>query len=194
MNPDIFRLSVALLASLFMASSQGAEWQVSELMQLLAQNKSGHAKFVEKKYIGIVEGAVESSGELFFTAPDKLEKRTLKPRSESITLDGQQLIVERPGKQRLSLNLQNYPEAAAFVESIRGTLAGDKTALEKVYKLSLSGNAEKWQLILLPQFSRMSDLITRIRIVGSRADVSRIEFDLADGDRSEIIVTQMVQP
>lgn len=194
MMPDLFRWSVALLISLFMASSQGAEWQVSELMQLLAQNKSGHAKFVEKKYIGIVEGAVESSGELFFTAPDKLEKRTLKPRTESITLDGSQLIIERPGKQRLSLNLQNYPEAAAFVESIRGTLAGDKTALEKVYKLSLSGNADKWQLILLPQFSRMSDLITRIRIVGSRADVSRIEFDLADGDRSEIIVTQMVQP
>ncbi|GAB2897662.1 hypothetical protein GCM10027046_29070 [Uliginosibacterium flavum] len=192
--PDLFRWSVALLISLFMASSQGAEWQVSELMQLLAQNKSGHAKFVEKKYIGIVEGAVESSGELFFTAPDKLEKRTLKPRTESITLEGSQLIIERPGKQRLSLNLQNYPEAAAFVESIRGTLAGDKTALEKVYKLSLSGNADKWQLILLPQFSRMSDLITRIRIIGSRADVSRIEFDLADGDRSEIIVTQMVQP
>ncbi|MET7013079.1 LolA-related protein [Uliginosibacterium flavum] len=194
MMPDLFRWSVALLISLFMASSQGAEWQVSELMQLLAQNKSGHAKFVEKKYIGIVEGAVESSGELFFTAPDKLEKRTLKPRTESITLEGSQLIIERPGKQRLSLNLQNYPEAAAFVESIRGTLAGDKTALEKVYKLSLSGNADKWQLILLPQFSRMSDLITRIRIIGSRADVSRIEFDLADGDRSEIIVTQMVQP
>lgn len=194
MNPDIFRWSVALLASLFMASSQAAEWQVSELMQLLAKNKSGHAKFVEKKYIGIVEGAVESSGELFFTAPDKLEKRTLKPRAESITLDGSQLIIERTGKQRLSLNLQNYPEAAAFVESIRGTLAGDKTALEKVYKLSLSGSADKWQLILLPQFSRMSDLITRIRITGSRADVGRIEFDLADGDRSEIIVTQMVQP
>ena len=194
MNSDIFRCSVALLASLFMASSQAAEWQVSELMQLLAQNKTGHASFVEKKYIGIIEKPVESSGELFFTAPDKLEKRTLKPRTESITLDGPQLIIERAGKARLSLNLQNYPEAAAFVESIRGTLAGDKTALEKVYKLSLSGTADKWQLILLPQFSRMSDLISRIRINGSRADVNHIDFDLADGDRSEIIVTQMVQP
>lgn len=194
MSTKFFRLGTALLACLLASGSQAAEWQLSDLMQQLAQSRSGHATFIEKKYIGIVDKPVESSGELFFTAPDKLEKRTLKPRAESMLLDGQRLIIERAGKQRLSLNLQDYPEAAAFIESIRGTLAGDKSALEKVYKLTLNGSAEKWQLILLPQYSRMSDLITRIRISGSRGDVNRIEFDLADGDRSEMLIVQVAEP
>ena len=137
---------------------------------------------------------VRTGAPLVFTAPDRLEKRTLKPRAESMLLDGQRLIIDRAGKQRLNLNRQDYPEAAAFIESIRGTLAGDKSALEKVYRLTLSGSAEKWQLILLPQYSRMSDLITRIRISGSRSDISRIEFDLADGDRSEMLIVQVAAP
>ena len=192
MRPDLLRLAVTLLAGLFATIGQAADWQLNELMQQLAQNRNGRATFVEKKYIGIVDKPVESSGELRFTAPDKLEKRTLKPKAESLVLEGQRLIIERPGKTRMSLNLQDYPEAAAFVESIRGTLAGDKSALEKVYRLTLHGSAEKWQLILQPQYSRMSDIVTRISINGVRGDVNRIDFDLADGDRSEMYVTKVV--
>lgn len=187
-------LLLGLAATLGAAACQAAGWQLADLMQLLAQNKSGHAGFVEKKYLGIVDRPVESTGELFFTAPDKLEKRTLKPHPESLALDGNRLTIERAGKPRMNLNLQDYPEAAAFVDSIRGTLAGDRSALEKMYRLSLSGSAEKWQLILLPKYSRMSDLITRISISGSRGDVSRIDFDLADGDRSEMVVTKVASP
>lgn len=185
-------LSGALLICLS-ATAHAADWTTDTLMQLLAQSKSGRASFVEKKYIGIIDTPVESSGELFFTAPDKLEKRTLKPKAESLALEGSRLIIERPGKARLNLNLQDYPEAAAFVESIRGTLAGDKTALEKVYRLSLNGSADKWLLTLQPLEARMSELITRINIRGVRSEINQIDFDMADGDRSEMYVTKVAQ-
>jgi len=190
-KPELRYLLAALLISASTAHAVAADWQLSTLMQQLALNKKGHATFIEKKYIGIIDKPVESSGELFFTAPDKLEKRTLKPRAESLVLDAQRLLIDRPGKARLTLNLQDYPEAAAFVESIRGTLAGDKSALEKVYRLSLNGSPEKWQLILLPKYSRMSDLVSRIIVRGSLGEVTRIDFDLPDGDRSEMYVTKV---
>jgi len=171
--------------------ASATDWQVADLMRLLSQNKSGHATFVERKYIGIVDKPVESSGELFFTAPDKLEKRTLKPHAESMLLDGRQLIIERTGKKRMTLDLADYPEASAFIDSIRGTLAGDITTLDKMYHLNLSGNVAKWQLILQPRYSRMSDVIRRIAIQGTKGDVNRIDFDMADGDRSEMIVTKV---
>lgn len=175
------------------ASSNGfaAEWQVSDLMQLLSQTKSGRATFIEKKYIGIVDKPLESSGELAFTAPDKLEKRTLKPKLEALVLDGSTLTVDQPGKRRLTVSLQDYPEVSAFVDSIRGTLAGDRSALEKVYKLELSGSAEKWNLVLTPTQPRMSNIISRIRIGGVQAEVKTIDFDQADGDRSEMHVTKV---
>jgi hypothetical protein len=102
------------------------ELNLPDLMQLLAQHKSGKASFIEKKYIGILEKPVESSGELAFTAPDKLEKRTLKPKSESLVLEGDNLTVDQPDRRRLTVSLQDHPEIAAFVQSIRGTLAGDR--------------------------------------------------------------------
>jgi hypothetical protein len=36
---------------------------------------------------------LESSGELSFDAPDRLEKRTIKPRPDALLLDGDKLTV-----------------------------------------------------------------------------------------------------
>ncbi|MEN9490494.1 MAG: hypothetical protein RJA63_943 [Pseudomonadota bacterium] len=184
---------IAALALSCALPAMAADVQLADLMQLLAQTKSAKATFIEKKYIGIVDTPVESSGELTFTAPDKLEKRTLKPKAEALILDGTALTVDMAGKRR-TIRLQDYPEVAAFVESIRGTLAGDRSALEKTYKLDLTGSREKWQLVLTPTQARMSKIITRIRMQGAQADIRSIDFDQADGDRSEMVVTNVTAP
>jgi outer membrane lipoprotein-sorting protein len=167
-----------------------AAWDVTQLMQGLAQNKSGRASFVEKKYIAVLEQPVESSGELLYTAPDRLEKRTLKPRPESMVIDTGSLTVER-GKRRMVLRLQDYPELTAFTESIRGTLAGDITALRRVYNLDLEGTAERWTLTLRPVETRMLAVVQRIRIGGSNAEVKTIEIEQADKDRSVMTITPL---
>ncbi|WP_018605159.1 LolA-related protein [Uliginosibacterium gangwonense] len=187
---DCCKLALSLLLCTALPA-MAAELQLGELMQMLAQAKSAKATFIEKKYIGIVDKPVESSGELSFTAPDKLEKRTLKPKAESLVLDGDALTVDIPGKRRTTIKLQDYPEVAAFVESIRGTLAGDRSALERVYKLELSGHPEKWLLVLTPTQAKMSKIVTRIRMQGSHSEIKSIDFDQADGDRSEMLVTSI---
>ena len=98
--------------------SDAAEWDIDQLMRGLAQIHSSHASFVEKKFIAMLDQPVESSGELFYTAPDHLEKRTLKPKRESMILDRGTLVIER-GRQKHELQLQEYPALAAFIDSIR---------------------------------------------------------------------------
>ena len=170
-----------------------AAWDVAQLMQGLAQNKSGRASFVEKKYIAMLEQPVESSGELLYTAPDRLEKRTLKPRPESLLIDGSSLTVER-GQRRMQLRLQDYPELAAFTESIRGTLAGDIAALRRVYNLELEGSEERWTLVLRPMETRMLQVVQRIRIGGSQSEVKSIEIEQTDKDRSVMLITPLAKP
>ena len=119
------RAIVGLMLCLATSLAAADTLQLPQLMQLLAQNKAGKALFVEKKYISIIDKPIESSGELAFTAPDKLEKRTLKPKLELLVLEGDNLTIDQPDKHRLSIRLQEHAEVAAFVESIRGTLAGD---------------------------------------------------------------------
>lgn len=180
--------AVCLLGSVLPA--QGAEWNTATLLEQLSKQKSARGSFVEKKYIALLDAPVESSGTLAFTAPDKLEKRTLKPRAELLRLDGNTLQIEQAGKEPMTLALSSYPEVAAFVDSIRATLAGDRKALESSFRIALNGNAAAWTLILSPRYSRMSDVVTRVAISGSQAEVRKIEFSLPDGDRSEMLITR----
>ena len=170
-----------------------AAWDLQQLMDALAQNKSGRASFVEKKSIAILDKPVESSGELLYTAPDHLEKRTLKPKPESMVVNGGELLIER-GRQKHRLQLQAYPELAAFIDSIRGTLAGDRQALERNYRLSLEGSAERWALQLLPLDEKMQAVIQRIRINGVRDQVRSIEITQADGDSSLMAIEKLATP
>lgn len=181
------------LALLLLSPAAFAAWDLQQLMDTLAQNKSGRATFVETKHIALLDKPIVSSGELLFTAPDRLEKRTLKPKAESMTVTGGDLLIER-GSQKYNLQLQSYPELAAFIDSIRGTLAGDRKALERSYQLSLEGSAERWNLQLLPLNEKMLAVIKRIRISGVRDQVGSIEITQADGDSSLMVVEKSAAP
>ena len=184
---------VSLALILVPAISHAAEWDIDQLMRGLAQIHSDHASFVEKKFIAMLDKPVESSGELFYTAPDHLEKRTLKPKPESMILDHGTLVIER-GRQKHRLQLQDYPELAAFIDSIRGTLAGDRKALERNYRLSLDGTVEHWTLQLLPVDEKMQAVVKRIRIAGVRDAVRSIEITQADGDSSLMLIEKLATP
>lgn len=184
-------LALALMLSPLIAHAAG--WDLDQLMRSLAQTRSDHAGFVEKKFIAMLDKPVESSGELFYTAPDRLEKRTLKPKPESMTVDAGTLVIER-GRQVHRLQLQDHPELAAFIDSIRGTLAGDRKALERNYRMSLEGTAERWTLQLLPLDEKMQAVVKRIRIAGARDAVRSVEITQADGDSSLMLIEKLATP
>lgn len=190
------RAERALLASLLAWSlaAGGAEpWTLERLMQGLAQTRTARASFVEKKRVRILEQPLVASGELRYVAPDTLEKRTLRPQPELLHLQGDALTIERAGRTT-NLDLRSYPEVGAFLESVRGTLAGDRRALERVYALSLEGSESSWVLTLVPAEPRMRALLERIRIAGRRADISVIEIQLANGDSSLMSVQRLPAP
>ena len=182
-------LMVTMLLTTFMVRAEG-DWDIDRLMQSLASSRSGSASFVEKKSIAMLDKPVESSGELFYTAPDRLEKRTLKPKPDCMLLDKDKLIVEQRGKKH-TLSLANYPEVAAFIDSIRGTLAGDRKALERSYKLSLDGDEQNWNLSLLPIEDKMKKVVAKINIAGAGNILHSIEIKQADGDRSLMTITPL---
>lgn len=194
MNNRLLKLCLLICSLVYVSTSHAeAPWDLDQLMQSLATTKSGHASFIEKKTIAILDKPVESSGELFYTAPDRLEKRTLKPKAESMVLDKDKLIVEQRGRKHV-LSLQSYPEIAAFIDSIRGTLAGDRKALERSYKLSMAGTQRDWDLSLLPLEDKMKKVVTSINISGAGNTLETIEINQADGDSSVMIITPLPAP
>lgn len=181
----------AVQPSLAAPPAGSAAWSVDRLMATLAQRKSGLARFVEIKYLAMLQAPLESRGELQFVAPDRLVKRTLAPKPETLTVAGDMLTIERGGRNT-TIPLSNFPELAAFIESLRGTLAGNRQALEQYYRLNLAGQAEHWTLTLEPRDARMASAISNVRIDGEREQLRRVEIRHADGDRS--VMTIQPQP
>lgn len=160
-----------------------AAFDVASLMALLRASHPGRATFHETKHIAVLDQPVETDGELRFTPPDRLEKRSTGLNAESLVADRDSVTLEHAGRRQV-LALSQYPEVALFVDSIRGTLAGDRALLEKTYDLALAGDAARWTLTLRPREPRLARIVARIDIEGSQGRVQRVEIQQADGDHS----------
>jgi outer membrane lipoprotein-sorting protein len=165
------------------AANAESDWNLDRLMATLAQSKSGRARFVETKYLAIAAQPVESSGELVFVAPDHLEQRTISPKPEDLVVDGDKLTVDR-NNHKYTLALANYPQLAAFIESIRGTLSGNRYALEQAYKVTVTGHGDDWSMTLVPIESQMLKVVSMITLAGTRDALQSVTISQADGDHS----------
>jgi outer membrane lipoprotein-sorting protein len=181
---------IALLV-LVVTCAQAAPDDLDELMHLLAQRQHGQVNFTEQHFLAVLSRPVESSGELIYDAPDRLEKRTVQPRPESLVLAGDVLTVRRGGHDHV-LDLKTYPQILPFVESIRATLAGDRSTLERIFHVDYAGNLARWTLVLVPRESRIAKTVSQVRIDGSRDNLQHVEIREADGDRS--LMTLRDQP
>ena len=174
-----------------LAAAPASAFTVDDLMKTLAQRGAESARFVEKKYFAVLDNKpVESSGELRYVPPSRIEKRTTKPRPEALIVDGDIAIVER-GKQKHTLKLRDYPDIAPFVDSIRGTLSGDRKALERVYRLELTGEPDRWTLVMLPSDMKLATMVQRIDVAGNRDQVRSISILQGDGDRSVMTIERI---
>ena len=162
---------------------EAATGDLDEVMHLLAKRQHGRVEFIEQQFLSVLDHPVESSGELRYDAPDRLEKRTLLPHPETLVLSGGVLTVQR-GEHRHVLDLQRYPQIQPFVESIRATLAGDRSALERIFHVAFAGSVERWSLTLVPSDPQLARTVKQVQIDGSRDQLSRVEIRQADGDRS----------
>lgn len=159
------------------------DWTLDRLMSTLAQHKSGHANFVETRYLSIAAKPIESSGQLAFAAPDHLEKLTVSPKPERLVVDGDKLTVARD-ERKYTVSLTHYPELEAFIESIRATLAGNRYALEQIYKVSVDGRGDDWTLTLTPLDSRMLKAVRTITLDGTRDRLRTVVIEQPGGDHS----------
>jgi len=180
--------AVAFAALLALATTARGAWDIAALMRLLKEHPAGRARFSETKHVSILDRPLESSGELLFTPPDRLERRVTSPGAERMVADRDRLVVERGGRKQV-LSLAEHPEVAVLVESIRGTLAGDREALERTYALRLEGDERAWRLFLAPKDPALTRLVKRVEIEGSGAQVRRVEVEQADGDSSLMQIT-----
>jgi outer membrane lipoprotein-sorting protein len=183
------RLLAALGAFTLGATGHAAAagFDLPALMQLLATVRSGEATFVERREVAVLDRTVMTSGRLSFEAPDTFVRENLKPQRERVAVVGNMLTMSRGDRTR-SVALDSLPEASVIIEAIRGTLTGNRDALQKVFEASVSGNAERWSLELVPRDARLRAQVTTVRVSGRQAEVREMQVMMPDGDRSTMTI------
>jgi len=192
-QPDRRHALAALLAcivasALPISARAQATLDLAALMQLLAQVKAGEAVFTEKRSVAMLERTLESSGKLSFEAPDTFVRETLKPRHERLAVVGN-MVTMSVGQRSRTVPLDSVPEAAVIVEAIRGTLTGNRDAIERNFTASVTGDAARWSLELVPRVPRLRELVISVRVSGQKALVREVVVAMADGDRSVMSIT-----
>jgi outer membrane lipoprotein-sorting protein len=170
---------VALLA--IAAAAPAWALELPELMSLLARRTSGEATFIEERHVKGLDEPLRSSGNLSFTAPDRFARSTLKPRADSMVVNGNTVTVTRAGSSR-SFMLDASPEALISVEAVRATLTGNAVALQRYFRTNVSGDSHRWTLNLTPLDARAAGPLRSVRIIGQDSDVRQVETELLDGD------------
>jgi outer membrane lipoprotein-sorting protein len=164
-----------------------AAFDLPQLTQLLARVKSNEVAFTEKRTVDMLERTLESSGRLSFAAPDTFVRETLKPRHDKVSVVGNQVTMSSGGRSR-TVSLDAVPEAAVIVEAIRGTLTGNREALERHFTATVAGNAAHWQLELTPIEPRLRELVRVLQLAGQQSQVRGVTVVMADGDRSVMVI------
>jgi outer membrane lipoprotein carrier protein LolA len=166
---------------------------LDEVMQLLAKRTHGHVAFTEVHTLAMLKQPLNSSGELIYDAPDRLQKRTLEPRPESLQLDHGELTLERGHRKRV-VALKDYPQVIPFVESIRATLAGDRPSLERYFNLHFAGTPAGWTLELQPRDPQVSATVQQVRIEGAQGAIRSVRIRQSDGDESLLTIGADLAP
>ena len=168
-------------------TANAAAFDLEALTALLARVRSGEATFVETRRIEMLDRTLTSSGRLSFKAPDVFVRETLKPRREKLAVDGNTLTMSI-GERSRTLQLDASPEASVVVEAIRGTLTGNRAALERLFEPHVDGDAKSWTLELVPRDLRLRGQVASVRVAGRESTVREVRVLLADGDHSVMTI------
>ncbi|HEY2189847.1 MAG TPA: outer membrane lipoprotein carrier protein LolA [Caldimonas sp.] len=180
--------AVSLGLALSPRAAPAAEaFDLEALTTLLGRVRSGEATFVETRRIEMLDRTLVSSGRLTFKAPDLFVRETLKPRHEKLAVDGNTLTMSLGDRSR-TMQLDASPEAAVIVEAIRGTLTGNRAALERLFETAVSGDARQWALELVPRDLRLRGQVASVRVSGRESMVQEVRVLLADGDHSVMTI------
>jgi hypothetical protein len=184
----------SLLLGLFLPLALFAEtgdWNLAQLMLRLSQTEQRDNRFTETRELSLLQHKLESQGRLTFTAPDRLSKTFDPPNNLGYTIEGNRLTIRKSDGSSETVLLDHSPRLLAYIASLRAVLAGDIPALSVYFDTQLEGNAEAWQLTLMPRDAKLSQQISQIEINGNRAEIKMFIVYEQAGDR---ILTQLHYP
>jgi len=183
-------LILSLLALALPASAHDAD-AFNALMNALAAVDRSRVAYTEVKYMAILDEPVRQSGVLEYVAPDTVIRDIRVPEPETYSISDTTMVAVRRGKHE-EIDLGSVPMLAAFVEAFRATLSGSVAVLEDYYEVDFRYGAAGWELRLQPREKSLAKFVSSVRFAGDGTRIDEIVVHEANGDRSEMRLTPLL--
>jgi hypothetical protein len=140
------------------------------------------AEFREEKRMALLAQPLVNEGTLHFSAGKLARHTSLPMRSSLVIRDGRMEFGDESGSD--SLDLDANPVIRLFVDSFVKIFAGDKSALERIYRMEFSQNADGWKLVLRPKVEPMNKVIDHLELEGRGLVLTRMRVLEVGGDET----------
>ncbi len=158
---------------------------IDAVFNRLAGKGAQQARFHELRRLRHLDTPIESTGELVFEPPDRLEKRTLNPIRETLRLSGTQMSITINDTTR-ELPMDALPAAGALAGALRGLLAGRRADVEQHFQIAITLDEPDWMLQLTPGSARIEAAIRRLDVNGRGGTIRSIGIVQGNGDESQM--------
>lgn len=171
----------AALAAAVPPARADAPLTLDRLLAGFASMPGLHARFVEEKRLAMLAVPIRSEGEIWFAPPGRLLRRVTSPTPSEARITGGRLVLESPtGREEIDLGQNAVVEG--FVDTFRNVLAGDRAALERTYRATLSTDGDRWTLRLAPRSDALRRFLDELVMEGEGQAMRSMRMVEANGD------------
>ncbi|MCG5529940.1 outer membrane lipoprotein carrier protein LolA [Halorhodospira halochloris] len=160
-----------------------SEFNSTELLQLLNENRPEKISFVEHRDVGMLREQVRAEGKIVFNPPDTVVREIISPYSQRMIFAGESVTIIENGKVQHQMHRDDSPVLSALARFMGVLYAGNKVDEVKDYfKLSLDGDWQDWELKLQPKSRQARRHVKRVSLFGTRGRLERSELIEGNGD------------
>jgi hypothetical protein len=189
-------MRLAAAATLFLIllhPVRGSDLDANALIQRLAKPAPATIDFKEWRFSALLEEPLVVSGELRYLAADHLERFVQQPYREKTIIRGESVRVERHGEKLRTFALKRAPELKGLLSAFGALLTGDGSALEKDFEISAGGDAERWELTLVPRDTRARQHVAQLIVTGAANEPSCLMMGKAGESQSVMLFANSAQ-
>ncbi|HSV81058.1 MAG TPA: LolA-related protein, partial [Ramlibacter sp.] len=182
MIKQLLRFVVLAVALVSLGASAASVLTVAELQRLVQSSAKPVVRFQEVRESPWLSAPVTSSGTMH-SKPDALEKRVESPRQETWRLLPDRIEWVGAGGTKQILFSQ-APALAALSDVMRRVVAGDIVALERDFRIQLSGDERVWRAQLQPRSAEVSRHLEQVELQGTGGQLQVIIVVERQGERT----------
>ncbi|MHB8253565.1 MAG: LolA-related protein [Acidiferrobacter sp.] len=156
-------------------------WTVPALLKTLSHTANHKVRFTQTNHIASLNRPIHMRGTLAYTPPDTLVMTQSAPRKAIYRIKGDRLYVNQAQQ---GVPVSRYPGVEAIASGFEGLLSGNHALLAHDFALTLSGNAQGWQLVLRPRLGALRRALTDVVVTGREGQFMKITTHAPNGDFS----------